>query len=126
MSKYDGIDSNKGGSHGAKAEGDDCPAVAAVSFILLIAFLLILSVMGTGSGAVASSTLIIFVIVWTVSSMAAIEYSERGWTIEGSTLGWIVTAIFAPFFALLLYFVSQRQKEGEAIDPDDHARLGRL
>lgn len=101
-------------------------AVAAISFILLIAFLLMLPVMGIGSGAIASSALIIFIIVWTVSSMAAIEYSERGWTIEGSTLGWIVTAIFAPFFALLLYFVSQRQKEGEAIDPDDHARLGRL
>jgi hypothetical protein len=121
-----GLIATKVGPMGQKQKEMIALAVAAVSFILLIAFLLILSVMGTGSGAVASSTLIIFVIVWTVSSMAAIEYSERGWTIEGSTLGWIVTAIFAPFFALLLYFVSQRQKEGEAIDPDDHARLGRL
>lgn len=101
-------------------------AVMAVSFVLLFALLPMLYVTGIDSVAVVSAALVTLVIVFIGSMIAAIEYSESGWTIEGSTLEWIVAAMFAPFLTLLLYFVSKDQEEGETIDPDDRERLGRL
>jgi hypothetical protein len=101
-------------------------AVAAISFILLVALPVILFGTGIGFGAVVSTAFIILVIVWAGSLIAAVEYSESGWTIEGSTLEWIIAAMFSPFLTLILYFVSKDQEEGEAIDPNDYERLGRL
>lgn len=100
--------------------------VAAVSFILLLAFLPILFVTGIDSVTIASALLITLVIVLAGSLIAAIEYSESGWAVEGSTMEWIVAAMSAPFLALVLHFISKEQEEGEAIDPKDHERIRRL
>jgi len=101
-------------------------AVMAMSFILLFAFLPILLATGYDSVAILTAALLILVVVFIGSLIAAIEYSESGWTIEGSTLEWIVAAMFAPFLTLFLYLVSKDQEEGEAIDLDDNERLERL
>ncbi len=100
--------------------------VAAASFVLLLAFLPILFMTGIDSVAIASALLATLVIVWAGSLIAAIEYSESGWVVEGSTLEWIVAAMSAPFVAIVLYFISKEQEEGEAIDPNDHERIRRL
>ena len=100
--------------------------VAAVSFVLLLAFLPILVMTGTDSVMIASALLMTLVIVWIVSLIAAIEYSESGWTVEGSTLEWMVAAMSAPFLALVLYLAGKEREEGDFIDPDDHERIRRL
>lgn len=100
--------------------------ITAVSFVLLLAFIPILCMCGTSSVMVAPSLLIILVIVWIGGMIAAIEYSDSGWTIEGSTLEWIIAAMLAPGMTLLVFLTNRDQKEGEAIDPNDYELIRRL
>jgi hypothetical protein len=99
---------------------------AAASFALLLAYLPILVVTGIESVALASTLLMTIVVIWLVSTVAAIEYSEDGWTVKGSTTEWILAAVLSPFGALFLHMTSKEHDEGDAIDPDDHERLRRL
>jgi uncharacterized membrane protein len=66
-------------------------------------------------------------LVFMVSAIAAIHYSATGGRVEGSTLDWIIATVISPYMALFLYLLGHwKGKDKEAIDADDRRRLDRL
>jgi hypothetical protein len=55
--------------------------------------------------------LILFLLfLWLGATIAAITYSEEGWTVRGSTPEWIVAAMINPIWTLILYILSRGEE----------------
>jgi hypothetical protein len=100
--------------------------VTGTSFILIIVLPLSLMVSGFSFEPVISAVLFTLLIVYVGGTIAVITYSESGWRVEGSTLEWILAAMFAPALVLVLYLISKDQRGIDVIDLNDRERLERL
>lgn len=90
-----------------------------VCSITLVAYSTILLPGGGISAAIFTALCVVFL----MSLLAVIKYSEGGRRVEGSTVEWIVTAVVSPFLALALHFVSRRQSRRETTDLRDNERF---
>jgi hypothetical protein len=61
------------------------------------------------------STFVILILsllfLWLGATIAAITYSEEGWTMRGSTPEWIVAAMINPIWTLIMYYLSRGEEK---------------
>ncbi len=65
-------------------------------------------------------------IVWLLGMVAAITYSEDGWTLTGTDAEWVAVFVLNPVLAAILFSIRGENPERRGIDLEDHERLSKL
>ena len=85
--------------------------------------------LGPDASAILSAIFIVLMIMFIVGLLLVVAYSEEGFQVSGSTLQWMLAAVFSPGFALFLYFFANPERDTgheDYIDIRDEMRMSRL
>jgi uncharacterized protein YacL len=104
-------------------------SLAVTAIALMILFLLfVVQLGGARYDPLLGVSIVVVAAIGLIAFISSIAFSSTGWSIEGTTLEWIVAAMISPFAALFFYQTSSqhRREKNEMMDPDDRRRMERL
>lgn len=81
------------------------------------------------ASAILSAIFVVLLIMFIVGLLLVVAASEDGFQVNGSTLEWMLAAVFSPGIALFLYFFANTERDSgraDYIDIRDEKRMSRL
>ena len=102
--------------------------VSLVGVVVILA-VFITQTLSSDASAILSAIFIGLMVMFIVGHLLVVASSDDGFQVSGSTLEWMLAAMFAPGIALFLYFFANSERNtsrADYIDIKDEKRMSRL